>query len=789
MNEPGPEQLRRRADRERRARLEAERLAEAATRDLYIALEDLRASTAAVELAHKNLELLQRAAVAANEAASLEEAAARVLADVTAATGWPIGHLYVTDEGGQRVVPTTVWHLDDPEGAAAFRRITEASPLGRGEGLPGRVLETREPAWIVDVTADPNFPRAAHAEDIGVRAGFGFPVLLHGEPVAVLEFFATEPADPDDGLLQAMAHIGTQLGRVVERTRAEAALRLSEAENRLIVETADDAFIAIDADSTILEWNRAAERIFGWTREEAIGRTLPETIIPAVHREAHIRGLSRYMTSGSGAVLNRRLELTACRKDKSELPVELTPWAIGHGEGVRFNAFVSDITERKEFERQLRHQALHDTLTGLPNRALLLDRMAHALSRCQREGCMTAVLFVDLDRFKAVNDTFGHDAGDRLLLAVAARLPMVIRPSDTVARLGGDEFVVVCEGLTDRHQAVDIAERLVSVMRAPIVIGGTEVVISASVGLAVTTGDADPEQLLGDADLAMYRAKERRNGVFEMFDESMRLRLAERVAIETALRVGVAAGQLTAVYQPIVSLADGHLVAVEALARWRHPERGMVPPSEFIPVAEETGLIGALGDFILEQACTQLLAWREEHGDRAPDAVTVNVSVRQIEQDDFVAGVHALLTRLRFPPERLLLEITESAVMHDETVMVDRLSALRDLGIRLAIDDFGTGYSSLGRLSVLPVDTLKIDRSLVAGLDTAPAGEALVSAAVAVAHSLGLRVVAEGIETVAQREALGALGCDAGQGFLLARPLPAADLSASLRSWPAASAG
>jgi EAL domain-containing protein (putative c-di-GMP-specific phosphodiesterase class I) len=324
-------------------------------------------------------------------------------------------------------------------------------------------------------------------------------------------------------------------------------------------------------------------------------------------------------------------------------------------------------------------------------------------------------------------------------------------------------------------------------MRTPVVIQGAEVVVSASVGVAVTQGDGDPEQLLGDADLAMYRAKERRNGIYELFDESMRLRLAERLSIETALRAGLPRGEFFAHYQPIVALADGRWTGVEALARWRHPERGMVPPSEFIPVAEETGLIAPLGDWVLEEACTRLASWRDAYPDRAPGTVAVNVSVRQLEQDDFVAGIHALLDRLGFPPEQLLLEITESAMMRDEAMMVTRLADLRDVGVRLAIDDFGTGYSSLGRLSRLPVDTLKIDRSLVTEIDASPSGGALVSAAVAVAHSLGLRVVAEGIETPSQRAALEGLGCDEGQGFLLAHPLTADEVTAALADRSAAS--
>ena len=780
MTEPEADlkRLQRRLERERKARLEAEQVAESKTRELYDAVRE-------VEEAHRYLGLLQRAAVAANEAATFEEAAAHVIADVVETTGWSVGHLYTADDTGEQMLPTTLWSLRDPEAAREFRQITEATPLANGEGLPGRVQATGRPAWIVDVTQDPNFPRARAATDIGVRAAFGFPVAAGARVVAVLEFFATEPVEPDEAMLEVMAHIGTQLAQVVERTAAQEALRTSEAHTRLIIETAGDAFIAIDADSTVLEWNQAAERIFGWSRDEILGRTLPETIIPEHQRDAHLRGLERFHATGHGAVIGRRIEITGRRRDGTELPVELTPWAVGTGDNVRFNAFVADITKRKEFERQLRHQALHDTLTGLPNRALLLDRLGHALARGRRERLLTAVLFIDLDRFKTINDTYGHDGGDRLLLAVAERLRAALRPSDTVARLGGDEFVVVCEALGNRHEAVAIAERLIGAMRAPVTLQGTAVVVSASVGLAVTEGDThDPEQLLGDADLAMYRAKERRTGVYELFDESMRLRLAERLSIETALRAAIPRGELTTHYQPIVSLADGRWTAFEALARWCHPERGMVPPSEFIPVAEETGLIADLGGHIMRVACAQLASWMGAHPQFADATMAINVSVHQIEQDDFVESVATLLARLRCSARHLVLEITESAVMKDEALMVSRLAELRELGVGLAIDDFGTGYSSLGRLSRLPVDSLKVDRSLVAEIDASTTGEALVSAAIAVAHSLGLRVVAEGVETPSQRDALAALGCDAAQGYLLGPPVAAEEIDAALASWP-----
>ncbi|HZQ87938.1 MAG TPA: EAL domain-containing protein, partial [Acidimicrobiales bacterium] len=714
--------------------------------------------------------LLQRAAVAANEAEDIEAAAVAVLHAVCLHTGWPVGHLYVMGDDGM-LQPTTSWHLDHPERFATFREITERTPLRPGEGLPGRVVADG-PSWITDVTADPNYPRSRHLVDIGVRAGFAFPVLVGDETAAVLEFYAEEAREPNASLLDAMGHIGTQLGRVVERSRAQDLLEDSEHRTRMVIETANDAFIAIDPDSVIVDWNRQAEVTFGWTREEAIGQTLTDTIIPPAHRAGHTNGLAHFIATGEGPVLGRRVELSARRRDGQEFPIELTPWAVRDGETYRFNAFVHDISERKALEKQLEHQALHDPLTGLPNRTLFLDRLRHALSRRRRDRSTAAILFIDLDRFKAVNDSLGHEAGDRLLLAVAARIPGALRNGDTLARLGGDEFVVLCEDVRGSTDATAIAERVLETLSGPFTLATGEIFIGASVGVAVASGtDQDAEELLGDADMAMYRAKERGKGVFELFDRTLRARLLERMATERALRHAVEHDELFVLYQPIVDIVRGTVTGVEALARWRHPQRGLVPPLEFIPLAEETGLITAVGEFVLGDACAETSKWRHATGHSTPLTAAVNVSVRQLERLGFVDDVVRLLEASDMLPEHLTLEVTESVLMHDATASIHRLWELRELGVRLAIDDFGTGYSSLDRLRRMPVDALKIDRSFIDEIDSTPTGTSLVAAIIAMAHSLGLTVVAEGVETPTQLATLRRLGCDTVQGYLLCRPI------------------
>ena len=648
------ESLTRRLSRERRARRDAETIAERSTRELYEVIQDLRRSQGELDNASGLVALLQRAAVAANEASELEEAAATVLGEVCRYMRWPVGHLYVSTGHGE-MVPTTVWHLENPERFRVFREVTEASRLPAGVGLPGRVLATGRPAWIADVTKDENFPRATHALDLGVKAAFGFPVVVSDEVAAVLEFFAIESVEPNEPLLEAMAHIGSQLGRVVER---------------------------------------------------------------------------------------------------------------------------------RSFERRLQHQALHDPLTGLPNRTLLLDRLRHALTLSRRNDSMTAVLYVDLDRFKAVNDNLGHGSGDQLLLEVAGRLPTALRAGDTFGRLGGDEFVVICEGLSSPDDATLVAERIVRSLTGPFQLSAGEVFIAASVGVAIAHGgEPEAEQLLADADLAMYRAKERGRGRYTIYDESMRSRLTDRIAIENELRHALQRRELTVFYQPIVELEGSTIAGVEALVRWRHPERGLLGPAEFVGVAEETGLILPLGDFVLAEACGQLARWRGAGIGPPSLSMAVNVSIRQLEHAGFVDRVTTALNNAGLDPSALVLEVTESVLMDDVTI-VGQLSELRALGVQLAIDDFGTGYSSLDRLRRLPVATLKIDKSFVDELETAPAAEPLVAAMIAMAHRLGLGVIAEGVETEGQLHALRELGCGSAQGYLFSRPVPARTLASRLRLSP-----
>jgi diguanylate cyclase (GGDEF)-like protein/PAS domain S-box-containing protein len=431
------------------------------------------------------------------------------------------------------------------------------------------------------------------------------------------------------------------------------------------------------------------------------------------------------------------------------------------------------VIERKRAQERLAHQALHDPLTELPNRALFLDRLALALARLRRRQSSMAVLFGDVDRFKVVNDSLGHDAGDRMLVALSRRLREVLRPGDTLARFGGDEFAALCEDVP-AGDVIGIAERMMDALAEPFTVGGREVFVSMSVGIAVARDpDQRPQSLLRDADAAMYLAKDRGRARFEVFDEAMRDESTERLLLENALRRAPERGELRALYQPIVRLEDGSMVAAEALVRWDHPERGLLAASQFVPLAEETGIIVSVGGWVLNEACRQAATWS---GNGHVPAVSVNLSARQLSRPDLVDAVAHALEDSGLNPDRLWLEITESVLMEDADTAVAALERLRALGVHLCVDDFGTGYSSLAYLRRFPVDALKVDQSFVAGLGQDPEDSAIVEAVVSMAHSLHLSVVAEGVETEEQLARLRDLGCELAQGFYFAAPVPSAAL-------------
>jgi diguanylate cyclase len=545
-----------------------------------------------------------------------------------------------------------------------------------------------------------------------------------------------------------------------------------EDSSRAVVASAVDAIVTADQTGRIVSWNPAAERLFGYAAAEVVGRPLT-ILIPEGSRQAHERGLDRFKSSGAARLMGHTVELEAVRADGAIFPVEMSLSTWTRGDQRFFTGVIRDITDRRDLQEKLAHQALHDPLTGLPNRSLVVDRIGQALARSERHDCSVAVLFFDVDRFKVVNDSLGHSAGDALLVLVVDRLKSLLRPGDTMSRLGGDEFLVVCEEVADLDQARHVAERLSHAFSAPFLLGEREMFATASLGIAIGRApDATADSLLRDADAAMYRAKERGRARYEVFDEDMREQALRRLNTEHAMPRALERNEFRILYQPIVSLDTGTMTGVEALVRWDHPEHGLITPAEFVPIAEDNGLIVPLGSWVLRQAMEQAAAWHRERPSRRDLHVTVNLSARQLQDPGLPLAVATALDELDMDPAAVTLEITESVLMHDRDVSLARLLDLKFLGVRLAIDDFGTGYSSLAYLQRFPLDVLKVDKAFVDGVARGPEESALASAIVRLGHTLHLRTVAEGVESPEQVAHLRRLGCQEAQGYLFARPLP-----------------
>ncbi len=642
--------LERRLQRERTARLQAEAIAEKGLSDLYEK--------------QRQLELLKAIATKANQSASVDDALRFAVEAICGHTGWQIGNVYMlAGDDAQCLLSTPIWHADDPDRLTEFVAMTQRMKFERGHGLPGRVLDTGAAVRICDVTQDPDFQRGDAAKACDLHAAFAFPVLVGDEVLAVMEFFSRSSLEPDEPLLAVMGQIGTHLGRVMERKRAE---------DKLI------------------------------------------------------------------------------------------------------------------------YDASHDPLTGLPNRLLFTDRLDRAVGAHKRRPELGfAVLFIDLDRFKLVNDSLGHAAGDALLIEIAGRLSAVLAQAEkaegcgvlpTLARLGGDEFTILLEELTSGSTAIEIAERLQAALRRPLTIEGQDVYTSASIGIASSdAGYSSAAEIMRDADLAMYRAKSEGRARIEVFDQSLHKAAMRRLSLESDLRGALRKQEFVLYYQPIVALDGGDIVGFEALVRWRRGSEQLVPPAEFIALAEETGLIVFIGNWVMREAFATLAAWQTAHPRSVPLTMSVNVSPRQFRQPDFVEQVIAAVKESGARPDTIRLEITEGVTIQDADQAIGILQQLRAFGVRVSIDDFGTGYSSLSYLHQLPFDTLKIDRSFVNALQEKSDGNRIIQTILDLAKNLKMDVVAEGAETEHHVDQLRKMGCRFAQGYYFSRPVDYAAATALLR--------
>ncbi len=853
-------------------------------------------------------EQLLRLEHAVNRSLAEADSASAVLREVIRAVceteGWDGGFYYRADTEANvlRLSPGDCWSIQDP----AVKRYIGGmrAVISPGVGLGGRVWQSGQALWVTDLGIDARATMSMIARETGMRGSFLFPVISDGKTIGVLVFISRELRHPEERLLQAMQVIGAQVGQLVQRKRAEEAVRENERRFRALIENSSDAIALLDADGKVVYGSPASVRVLGYAHgdlgkrkhlelihpddlpawrtllkearekpgdmvafqtrvrhKDGFWRVLDGVIRNLLHdpairavvlnyhdvteskraelalreSEERFRSLTQLssdiyweqddqyrFTSVAGTGLERvkardfqfigrkrweqdclnmsaddwtahRATLEAhrpfhdlelCRQDESGKKV----WVAISGEPVfdasgafkGYRGVGKDITERKQAEERIQYLASHDALTALPNRAMFSEVLKLALQNARRYGGAFAVLFIDLDRFKIINDTLGHEAGDKLLQEMGARLSRTVRTSDIVARLGGDEFVVLVREVSEPRQVEAAARKILSALIKPMFVREQECRVTASIGICMYPADAQDEQsLMKNADIAMYRAKEEGKNTYKYYSEETNVHSFERMALETSLRRGLERKEFFLHYQPKLDLQSGQISGVEALVRWQHPELGMVPPAQFIPLAEETGLIVPIGRWVLNSACAQNVAWQREG--LPPLRIAVNLSARQLADEDLLKDIVAALTDSGMKPELLEMELTENMMMQNAQRAAKVLAAIKQLGARLAIDDFGVGYSSLANLKRFPIDTLKVDRSFIRDIPQDSEDKAITRMIIAMGKSLNLTVVAEGVETLEQETFLREHGCDEIQGYYFSKPIAADHFAELLR--------
>jgi diguanylate cyclase (GGDEF)-like protein/PAS domain S-box-containing protein len=687
--------------------------------------------------------------------------------------GAPVAVLSVTR-------PDRIEHISRA-GAAVAEQASEDSFISRA------ILE-RDRFVVSDAMADPRFKGARSQPGVGgIRFYAGVPLSTpEGSLVGVLSIMDDKPRELSEGQCRSLGSLAQAIMSRLELRRKDLELEQAMAEREKAFEALNAseercAMLLRGASDGLWEWDLETNEMHfcaGWKAMLGYGVSdlnhTPDEWFKRVHPEDIERVQSEIMSHLLGLTPQFQSEHRVRKHDGSYR------WMLSRGLAVmdsnrhvyRMTGSLTDVTDQKQAEKKLLHNAFHDALTGLPNRVLFMERLTHSLTRVKDgEGYTFGVLFLDLDRFKVVNDSLGHQIGDQLLIATARRLESCLRPGDIVARLGGDEFAIILEHVKHVTDAVQAAERIRERLASPFNLSGHEVFISASIGIALNqTSSEQPDELLRNADTAMYRAKDQGRGCFELFDKGMHARNAALSQLETGLRRALAHDEFRVHYQPIISLESWRISGFEALVRWEHPEHGYVSPLKFIPVAEETGLIIQIGAWVLREACQQLRVWQEQFPSDPPLSMSVNLSGKQLSQPDLIDRISQILNETGVEASTLKIEITESAIIENIDDAAMTLRRIKALGIRLSLDDFGTGYSSLSYLHRFPIDTLKIDRSFVSRINL-PKNTEIVRTILALAGNLGMDVVAEGVETREQILQLTGMNCEYVQGYLLSKPI------------------
>jgi diguanylate cyclase (GGDEF)-like protein/PAS domain S-box-containing protein len=670
---------------------------------------------------------------------------------------------------------------------AAGLRIALSPDTAPGRGPLATAIREGRRFISNDFQADPAAaPWHERARQIKVLGGAAFPFRRGGRVEGALALYVAEKDFFDADLIRLLEEIASDLSfaldnfdRDTARATAERALRRSE---KRLVEAQIRSQMGsweFELDTGRVDWSPQMFRLFDW--DASLGEPSFTAFAELMHPEDRANFAANHakvVASGGTAALE--LRSNPLRGPTRWFSAVMEGSATGGGRVLTVAGTIQDITERKHSELRIEHLGTHDSLTDLPNAALVRDRIAQAVIHARRNGRHAALMFIDLDRFKFINDGYGHPFGDAMLRAAAARLRGLLREGDTVARLGGDEFLVLLHDLHRTADAYVIAQKTLEAFRAPFAVEEREIHCTASIGVSIYPQDGiDSDTLIGNADMAMFRSKQFGGNTYHFFTAAMSTETQQRVQLEAELRFALARGQLFLAYQPKVDLRGGGITGCEALARWQHPTLGLVPPARFIPLAEETGLIKDIGDWVLQTACRQNKAWQEQG--LAPIVMSVNLSLRQFQQQDMAPRVRQVLEQTGLDAGTLELELTESIIAHDTENVIGAVNALKTLGVRLSIDDFGTGFSSLAYLKRFRVDTLKIDQSFIRNMLTEPDDATIAMAVIALAHSLRMSVIAEGVETAAHASILRANGCDAMQGYFFSKPTTPEAMAAMLR--------